>query len=325
MRNEILIRTGLAALIATGGAAFLVQRGANSSSTDTAQELTKNSTPVTKAGEFGKVPDGIRIINSGDVVTATATITATVAPAKQDTTPASVKGALVPAERSGNGWVLQHPDGDKTEVRQMPDGFTPDRSLTFATDIKSLEIGSDLKIFSDWETALNTKRPGGALAGYNYDYNDFCPTGDFKCNVQGDMFGWRTFQGDFVEVPGIGRLEGGPRRSVVLNVLNLDGSVHAWDNEKNGQVTVKRGFTATGRIFNGEKNVDALERNLSGHWAFRQFFGTPEKSYIGITDNPDNALEVLMVSVQRKQWGNNPDGTKRMEFQLIRAEILKAK
>lgn len=230
-----------------------------------------------------------------------------------------------PADKSGDAFVIRHPDEDKTEARVLPAGFAPDKSLHFATDIKPLDIGSDLKPYQDWETALNTKRPAGPLAGYNYDYNDFCQTGDFRCNVQGDMFAWRTFQGEEVEVPGVGRLEGGPRRSVLFNLLNLDGSVHAWDNEKSCQVRVKRGFTATGRIFDGQKNVDVLERNLSGHWLFRQAFGTPENSYTGITDSPDNAKEVLVVSVQRKQWGLNPDGSKRMKFQLIRAELVKVK
>lgn len=234
---------------------------------------------------------------------------------------------IVPAEKRGDQWVLQHPDGGKTELRTLPEGFTPDRNLYFATDIQPLPVGTDLSIYQDWETALNTKRPEGPLAGYNYDYNDYCPVPGFACNMQADMYAWRTIQGEEVEVPGIGKLVGGPRRSVVLNILNLDGSVHAWDEEKekNGPVEVKHGFTATGRIFNGEKDVDALERSLSGHWLFRQAYGTPEKSYIGITDSPENAQEVLLVSVQRKQWGFNSDGIKRMEFQLIRAELVRVK
>lgn len=253
---------------------------------------------------------------------------------KKDLTPVAVASAeptqvaeralIVPAEKvGGDRWRLLHPDQDHKVEIALPNGFTPDKNLHIATDISALELGSDFSIYQDWETALNTKREKGALAGYNYDYNDFCQSRDFQCNVQADMYGWRTFQGEWVEVPLIGRLVGGPRRSVVLNVLNLDGSVHAWDAEKSEQTKVKRGFTATGRIFDGEHNVDILERNLSGHWTFRQFSGTPEKSYIGITDSPDNAQEVLLVSVQRKQWGFNADKSKRLEFQLIRAEIVR--
>ncbi|TSC88215.1 MAG: hypothetical protein G01um10145_924 [Microgenomates group bacterium Gr01-1014_5] len=249
-----------------------------------------------------------------------------------------MEAKINPAESKGNGqWVLRHPDGDKTEVRQLPEGFTPDRDLVFATDLKPREIKKDLKVYQDWETAINTKRSAGALAGYNYDKNDFCEVPGFDCNVQADMFAWRTFQGQEVRVPGVGILKGGNGRSVVLNVLNLDGSVHAWDSEEHGPVYVKRGFTATGRIFDGEKNVDATEENLSGHWLFRQAQGTPEKSYVGITNSLDNAQEVLLVTVQRKQWGFEVDAqgketvdakgnkTKRMQFQLVRAELVKVK
>lgn len=296
-------------LLALGGA-----YGAGQHETISSVLAGFDAKPKISASANGGVPEPTVIPTATAKATATARLIDT-----------QVCDITVPADKSGDAFVLRHPDEDKSEARVLPVGFTPDKSLHFATDIKPLDIGSDLKPYQDWETALNTKRAAGSLAGYNYDYNDFCQTGNFRCNVQGDMFAWRTFQGEEVEVPGVGRLEGGPRRSVVLNVLNLDGSVHAWDNEKSCQVQVKRGFTATGRIFDGQKNVDVLERNLSGHWLFRQAFGTPEKSYIGITDDPDNAREVLLVSVQRKQWGLNPDGSKRMEFQLIRAELVKVK
>lgn len=220
---------------------------------------------------------------------------------------------------------LQHPDeGGRTIEIRLPNGFTPDAALHVSTDTKALAIG-DLNQYRDWETALNTGRPvGDRLAGYNYDYNDFCPVRDFKCNVQLDMYAWRIFQGQEVDVPGIGHLVGSERRSVVLIVLNLADDVKAYDEREAGQVTVVRGFTATGRIFDGNK-VAVTERNVTGHWLFRQKEGTPEKSYIGVTDSPENARETLLVTVIRKQWGNNPDGTKRYQDQLLRAEIVTLK
>lgn len=255
--------------------------------------------------------------------TPTATEVPTIEPTK------IVAQALVKsAPKEDDKWLLEHPDGGKTEARLLPDGFIPDKKLRFAIDIKPLAIGHDLTGYRDWETALNTKRSAGPLSGYNYDYNDFCNNVQpaFQCNVQLDMYAWRVFQGQEVEVPGIGRLEGGPRRSVVLVVINLDASVHPWDPDGDGPVKVKRGFTATGRIFDGGKNVDILERNLSGHWLFRQAYGTPEKSYIGVANSPDNAKEVLLVTVQRKQWGFEQDKTtKRIEFQLIRADLVTVK
>lgn len=256
----------------------------------------------------------------------TKVVTLTVTPTP-DATPTSTPKdyAIIPASKSGDQWQLQHPDEDKNVGLSLPDGFTPDKNLHAATDIKSLTLDHSWQAYQDWEVALNTKRSGGTLAGYNYDYNDFCMVPGFYCNVQADMFGWRTFQGMELRVPGIGTLMGGARRSVLLNVLNLDGTVHAWDNDSNGPVYVKRGFTATGRIFNGQQNIDILERNLSEHWLATQANGEPSKNYIGITDSPDNALQTLLVSVQRKQWGTDSDGSKRFEFQLIRAELVQLK
>lgn len=231
------------------------------------------------------------------------------------------KKGFVSAEQNSGQWKLTNPDGGKIDVA-LPEGFTPDARLVIPSDLPVNPINQDLSIYSDWEKALNTGRPvGDRLAGYNYDYNDFCPTADDKCNVQGDMYAWRVLQGQEVEIPGIGKLVGGERKSVVALFINLEPSVVAWDEQDGGlgQVRVERGFTATGRIFDGNK-LQKTEENLAGHWLFRQAKGTPEKSYIGITDSPDNARETLFVTVARRQWGNNPDGSKRIQFQLMRAE-----
>lgn len=234
------------------------------------------------------------------------------------------KKGFVSAEQSSGQWKLTNPDGGKVDMT-FPDGFTPDARLVIPSDLPVNPINQDLSVYSDWEKALNTGRPvGDRLAGYNYDVNDFCTTADDKCNVQGDMFAWRVLQGQEVEIPGIGKLVGGPRRSVVALFINLEPSVVAWDEQDGGlgQVRVERGFTATGRIFDGNK-LRETEENLAGHWLFRQANGTPEKSYVGITDSPDNASETLFVTVARRQWGNNPDGSKRVQFQLMRAENVR--
>ncbi len=249
--------------------------------------------------------------------------TPTVGEASGTPTPQGEIKGFAPAQEKGNEWTLKNPDGGEADMT-LPAGFTPDARLVVPSDLTVNPINSDLSVYADWEKALNTGRPvGDRLAGYNYDYNDFCPTADDMCNVQGDMYAWRVFQGQEVEVPGIGRLVGGPRISVVLLFINLDDSVVAWDNQVGGQgqVKVERGFTATGRIFDGNKLTET-EENLAGHWLFTQENGDPGKSYIGITDSPDNAQGTLFVTVVRKQWGNNPDGSKRMENQLMRAELV---
>lgn len=280
---------------------------------------------LTGLAAFGgvKAVESIRDTGSNTAAAAAST-TPTSSEASATPTPKTEKKGFVSAEKSAGQWKLTNPDGGKIDVT-LPEGFTPDARLIIPSDLPINPISQDLSVYSDWEKALNTGRPvGDRLAGYNYGYNDFCPTVDDKCNVQGDMFAWRALQGQEVEIPGIGKLVGGPRRSVVALFINLEPSVVAWDEQDGGlgQVRVERGFTATGRIFDGDK-LRETEENLAGHWLFRQANGTPEKSYIGITDSPDNASETLFVTVVRKQWGNNPDGSKREQFQLMRAENVR--
>lgn len=227
--------------------------------------------------------------------------------------------------RNGDNWVMK--DGDQNEVNtSLPEGFTPDARLAMATNITRGEVNSDLSVYADWEEALNTGRPeDDRLAGYNYDYNDFCQALNFECNVQGDMYAWRLFQGQKVCIPGIGTLEGGDRRSVMVLFLNATPDVTAWDQDGMGQVLVKRGFTATGRSFDANPYSDkfqSLESGLLGHWLYRQAAGTPEKSYVGVTNDPENAQSTLFAVVVKNQWGFEADGqTPRYQFQLLDAGI----
>lgn len=226
----------------------------------------------------------------------------------------------MPGEVRPGVYRLQNPDeGGKMDEVNIPEGFTPDPAL-HTSDIKPLSIGD----LSQYDTPKSAHISDGSAngVGYNYDYNDFCQVPGFLCNQQMDMYAWRIDQGQEVKVPGIGTLKGGPRRSVVLLYFNLTDHVNAFDVDSHGPIYDKRGFTATGRIFNGD-NIQNNERDLSGFWLYKQGHGEPSKSYIGITDSPDNALETLLVTVVRKQWGNNQDGTPRYEDQLVRAGIFK--
>lgn len=243
--------------------------------------------------------------------------------ATQSETGTRLTSQITPAERvNENVFRLKHPDGDKNEDRQMPEGFTPDSRLYANIDTKPLPFG-DLSQYSTAAKAhISDGTPDGV--GYNYDYNDYCMVPGFECNQQWDLWAWRINQGEVVRVPGIGELRGGPRRSVLLVVLNLDNRVKAYDIKQNGPLYVEHGFTATGRIFDGN-NAQRNERNLTGHWLWKQGHGDEGKSYHGVTNDPDDALETLVVTVIRKQWGNNPDGSKRVEDQLVRAEIVKVK
>lgn len=282
-----------------------------------------------RAGAFGAVAFALAAceVSNGGQTRATASPSGSLVPGASG--PAFGEGAgatITPlkdrdfAQRQGDHWVLQDPDGNPVD-HNFVSGFYPEKDLIVATDVNLHRIDiSHLDKYADWEKALNTGRPvGDRLSGYNYDYNDFCPTEDFECNVQGDMWAWRVFQGQEVQIPELGKLVGSEGKSVVALFINLEPDVVAWDNEELGQVKVKRGFTATGRMFDGDKWIE-MEEQLAGHWLHRQKNGTPEKSYVGITDDPDNAKGALFVTFVYRQWGNNEDGTPRRQFQLVRAQ-----
>lgn len=221
------------------------------------------------------------------------------------------------AQKSGDTWKLKNPDGQEVYLG-LPEGFSPDKDLVIQNDLKMNEINSDLSVYKDWDNVIHK------VAGYNYDENDFSGNVDFLENVQGDMWAWRVIQGEEVEVPGVGHLKGDERTSVVVLVLNLQPRVIAWDKDGIGPVFCKHGFTATGRIWDAgtPEKIAETEELLGGHWLFRQKEGTPEKSYIGVTDDPENAKRTLYVSVAYRQWGNNEDGTPREQFQLLNAKLV---
>ncbi len=221
------------------------------------------------------------------------------------------------AQKSGDTWKLKNPDGQEVYL-SLPEGFSPDKDLVIQNDLKMNDINNDLSVYKDWDNVIHK------VAGYNYDENDFSGNVDFLENVQGDMWAWRVIQGEEVEVPGIGHLKGDERTSVVVLVLNLQPRVIAWDKDGLGPVFCKHGFTATGRIWDAgtPEKIAETEELLGGHWLFRQKEGTPEKSYIGVTDDPENAKRTLYVSVAYRQWGNNEDGTPREQFQLLNAKLV---
>jgi hypothetical protein len=222
------------------------------------------------------------------------------------------------AAEGADGWSLKNPDGKEISIN-LPNGFTPDSKLVIQTDLQ-MNGFKDFSAYENWNEVAEKAK----IAGYYYGYNDVSQAADFGMNVQGDMFAWRVIQGQEVTVPGIGELKGDDRTSVFVLLLNLQPHVIPWDNDGLGQTRIKRGFTASGRIFDAgtPDRIAKTEEIVAGHYLFRQEAGTPENSYIGITDSPDNAKKTLFVSAAYRQWGNNPDGTPREQFQLLRAETV---
>lgn len=243
--------------------------------------------------------------------------------------PQSGEAFFQPAARTAEGkWEMQNADGEKQEI-VLAEGFVPDTRLRIHTQPdtfqNTLPLPKNTTTYADFQKALNTKRPDGTppLAGYDpsIELGDYCSNPpNHQCTAQLNMFSWKVFTGEEIDIPGVGSLRGKENRAVMVLLLNRDCSVHAWDGST--PIRVEHGFTGGGPLWDGEKNVDKAEQGLLTHYTDRLLHGIPGM-YRGACNNPENCGEVLVVSAQRRQWGNNPDGSPRRIFELLRAEIVR--
>jgi len=134
------------------------------------------------------------------------------------------------------------------------------------------------------------------------------------------MFSWTVLTGQNVGVPGIGNVTSNPGGAVEVMIMNITDTVI--DFGPSNPVMVEHGFTGTGRIWNGG-NVVEDEAGISSHYVSRLENGVTlpgESGFIGQCDKPGNCTDIKVVSVIYRQWGNNPDGTPRYQFQLLRQQ-----
>ncbi len=258
---------------------------------------------------------------SGYSVSVTGTGTPTPSEAAGTPTPRAEMPSLTkPTSKDASGnWVVNNPDGQAENISSI-DGFTPDASLVLAPEWSKAMALNPAK-FADFQPSLNN--PNHPLGGYAYGENDQSDNLDYERTLQLPMFSWIDASGEEVDAPGIGHLKGGPGRAVVLMIMNIDGTVG--DFGPDNPIMIKHGFTGTGRIWDGN-NVVEDEQGISSHYVSRLQNGVTlpgESGFIGQCNIPSNCNEVLVVSVIRRQWGNNPDGTPRIQFQLFRQEIVK--
>ncbi len=224
-----------------------------------------------------------------------------------------------PASKDANGnWVVNNPDGQAETIPSV-DGFTPDASLVLAPEWgKTMSL--DAAKFADFQKSLND--PDHPLVGYTYGENDQSDNIDYRRTLQVPMYSWTVATGEEIDAPGIGHLKGGPGRAVELMIMNIDGTVGDFGSDN--PIMIKHGFTGTGRIWDGD-NVVEDEQGISSHYVSRLQNGVTlpgESGFVGQCDIPSNCNEVLVVSVIRRQWGQNEDGSNRYQYQLLREEIV---
>jgi hypothetical protein len=194
-------------------------------------------------------------------------------------------------------------------------GFTPDKNLMIS-ELKSQTLGSDsASLTRDFQKYLNQKRDGfGPLAGYTDGTNDYNQYFNHQSAPQVPAYSWMIHTGQFIEIPGVGRVEGELGRGALVLIINRTDRVYRFPTNS---VTVIAGFQGWGRIWNGEsKEVVETEKRLANHYLTRLGEGVPETGFIGQTDRgADNASTVTVVTVEMIQVG---------QFRLIRAETVPA-
>src|SRR3989344_5686224 len=227
---------------------------------------------------------------------------------------------ISPAQKDASGnWIVNNPDG-QAETIPAVDGFTPDTSLVLAPAWGKAMLLNPAKL-ADFQPSLNN--PNHPLVGYTYGENDQSDNLDYRRTLQVPIFSWTVATGEEVEAPGIGHLKGGPGRAVELMIMNIDGTVGDFGSDN--PIMIKHGFTGAGRIWDGN-NVVEDEQGISSHYVSRLQSGVTlpgESGFVGQCDIPSNCNEVLVVSVIRRQWGNNPNGSPRIQYQLLREEIVR--
>lgn len=226
----------------------------------------------------------------------------------------------------GSHVYLLH-DSDKKDIYidlSQADGFTPDKNLIIS-DLQANQLGNvSADISRNFQNYLNKPYDGfGPLAGYTDGTNDYNQYKDNQSNPQVPAYSWMIHTGLSVDMPGIGKVEGGPGRAVSVLILNRTDRVYRFPTNS---VTVEAGFQGWGRIWDGSADsVVKTEERLSNHYLTRMGEGVPEVGFIGQTDQGEkNADSVTMVSVEMIQWGNNENGSPRYQFRLFRAETVPA-
>lgn len=222
-------------------------------------------------------------------------------------------------------YMLQNPDQETVLVDfSKAIGFTPDKNLVISP-LKTKKLGQEsAKITRDFQKYLNTSRNGfGPLAGYTDGTNDYNQYQDHQSGPQVPAYSWMVHTGLTVDMPGIGRVDGGPGRAVVVLILNRTDKVYRFPTNS---VTVEAGFQGWGRLWDGNaKETIEAEKRLTNHYLTRLGEGVPETGFIGQTDQGErNADSATVITVERTQWGKNEDGTPRYQFQLLRAETVPA-
>lgn len=243
---------------------------------------------------------------------ATAEATATTMPTSV------VEGShFVPARRSGDKWVLHTSDNALIDV-SLPAGYTPDSTLNISSDVHADSLEPVPQAAADFQKYLNNPHDKmGALAGFTDSVNDYNQYFNHESGPQLPAYSWETFTGLIVNIPGIGRVEGGAGRAAMVLILNRTDKVYRWPTNS---VYVEAGFEGWGRIWNGDaSHTQEAEKRLTQHYLTRLGQGVSETGFIGQCDQgAKNCDEVTVVSAERIQWGNI------FQFRLIRAETVTA-
>lgn len=317
----------LTAVLAAGAVGYTVGND-NSNEAPIGQGIATTSTILPEGGisttlPTTTIPETTTTTEPETTTTTEALATTTTIPSNTEVQEEDIAQPYANSADGENGLFILHDsdNGEKQIDLSQAIGFTPDADLRIS-EISPNELDPIPADAADFQAYLNTARDGfGPLAGFTDGTNDYNQYYNNESAPQLPAFSWMVHTGLFVEIPGIGRVEGGESRAAVVIILNRTDDVYRWDTNS---VKVIAGFQGWGRIWNGEADeVQETEERLANHYRERLGKGVPETGFIGQCDEgKENCDLATVVTVERIQWGENQDGTPRYQFRLIRAETI---
>ena len=157
-------------------------------------------------------------------------------------------------------------------------------------------LSGDILFYNNYQDVLGGNRKDGRpLVERGYSLNAESDNVDYRRNWEGNPFSMTAFQGEEIDIPGLGSfVSQNDRQSVVVTLMYMDKEGIAWRRgAKYSPIKVVAGFIEKDQVVDGSSQRDVLEERYLGHWISKQF---RNDDYKGITGVADQARSVLYGS-----------------------------
>lgn len=238
-------------------------------------------------------------------------------------------------------WTFTDETGTPVEVPQV-EGITLDPEILNSpypniSDIEMRDInpnnivnlGGAITESDPFNSFLNdpsSNPTGKALAGYKYGFNDTNRFGEDDTprdpewtgghsSPQIDMYSWKVFTGEKIEIEGIGDIETQPGEAAMVLILNRAPDVDQFDDR---EVVIDAGYEGTGQLWDAS-DPDVLTEASSRLVEYHAHKLSPNSDFIGQCSSETNCDVAKVLVVDRVQWGNYDGGDPRYTYRFVAA------